>query len=212
MACLAERLVHELATGKEVVWLVTGGSNIPACVGVMETIPGRLTTRLTIILSDERYGPVGHQDSNYQQLLNAHFEPGQANFLPVLMSGLSLEETALRYDETLQQVFANANAVIGQFGIGEDGHIAGILPGSVATVEDDRLAIGYISEPFQRITLSFTALKRVTAAYAFAFGANKHKALHNLYSRNLRTAIQPAQVLKQLPEAYVYNDQVGDTT
>ena len=47
------------------------------------------------------------------------------------------------------------------------------------------------------------------AAYVFAFGADKKPALENLLT-NIDLIVQPAQILKSLPEAYVYNDQVGD--
>jgi 6-phosphogluconolactonase/glucosamine-6-phosphate isomerase/deaminase len=54
--------------------------------------------------------------------------------------------------------------------------------------------------------LTFPALRHITAAYAFAFGNTKQQALSTLKDRSVPPREQPAQILKQLPEAYVYSD------
>ena len=212
IASLAERLVHELAAGKRVLWLVCGGSNIPASVEVMGSISPELSRGLAVTLTDERYGEVGHQDSNWAQLMQAGFTPNNAIMLPVLQPGLSLDQTVSRYAQMIETGLESADCVIAQIGMGEDGHVAGILPGSAAASEKNALAFGYQGDPFTRLTLTFPALQKINAAYVFAFGDNKKTALKNLAQKKLALAKQPAQVLKQLPEAYVYNDQVGEET
>jgi 6-phosphogluconolactonase/glucosamine-6-phosphate isomerase/deaminase len=112
---------------------------------------------------------------------------------------------------TVLQAFSDNKVVIAQLGIGPDGHTAGILPNSVATEPNSRLVVNYVADPYKRLTLSFTALKKVTVAYVLAFGSNKMDALIALQSQNLSLSEQPAQILKQLNEAYVYNDQVGES-
>ena len=209
VANLAERLVHQLASGKQVLWLVSGGSNIPASVEVADNISVKLSKHLTILPADERYGPVGHADSNLAQLFEAGLEPGQAQVLAVLQAGLSFEQTIRHYNQLAVQAFQRADYILGQFGIGDDGHIAGILPDSPAASEETALAVGYEGPDFRRLTLTFPAIKQVDVAFTFAFGTIKHKALESLARRNLPLSQQPAQVLKQLPEAYMYNDQVG---
>lgn len=209
-ADLAERLVHELSTGRNVLWLVCGGSNIKASVNIMGNIPAELSKHLSVMLADERYGKVGHLNSNWEQLLRAGFDPQNAQVLPVLQEGLSLEATTLSYEKLAEWAIADADCVIAQLGIGDDGHIAGILPGSSAASEQDKLVVGYRSKPYDRITLSFAALKSVDVICAFAFGEAKHQALSTLQSEQLELAVQPAQILKQVPEAYLYNDQIGD--
>lgn len=206
---LRDRLGRELEDGKHVVWLVPGGSNIPLSVAVMAQLPEVATGNLTILLSDERYGNPGHADSNAHQLEQAGFTAKRARFVPVLQESMSIEDTCKQYGSAFQEASQKADVIIGQFGMGADGHIAGVLPGSPAIQSAD-MAASYATPTFTRITLTPKALQSVTAAYIFAFGAEKCAALKNLQTRTLNLDEQPAQLLKQLPEAYAYNDQIGD--
>lgn len=210
VADLTERLVRELAEGKHVLWLTSGGSNIPASVQVMDNIPAEMKQNLSVMPADERYGQPGHDDSNWTQLMKAGFKPDKTTLLPVLQDDLSFEQTIENYNKLAEQAFDGHQLVIAQLGIGDDGHIAGILPGSPAAAETSALAVGYQSPPLSRLTLSFAALRRLDAAYTFAFGSTKHQALSTLQSQSLDLSDQPVQILKELGEAYVYSDQVGD--
>lgn len=209
-AHLAQRLIQELTTGKNVLWLVSGGSNIKASVTAMNNISEELSRQLTVMLADERYGDVGHADSNWKQLMDAGFEANYAQMLPVLHDGLNFEKTAETYQKTATWAFADADVVIAQLGIGTDGHIAGILPHSIATEANQTAVVGYEGDDFKRITLTFPALQSCTAVYAFAFGETKRAALSALQLETLPASTQPAQILKQVPEVYIYNDQLGE--
>ncbi|HEX8182139.1 MAG TPA: 6-phosphogluconolactonase [Candidatus Saccharimonadales bacterium] len=204
---LRDRLLKELADGKRVVWLVPGGSNIPLTVAVMAQLPDELTAGLTILLTDERFGPVGHPDSNAHQLDETGFLPKQATVVPVLRDNLSLPETIAHYAAAFTQATGSADVIIGQFGMGADGHIAGILPGSVAVRSAD-MAAGYVAPNFTRITLTPNALRQLTAAYVFAFGSDKRLAMQRLQAETLSLDEQPAQIIKHIPDSYVYNDQI----
>jgi 6-phosphogluconolactonase/glucosamine-6-phosphate isomerase/deaminase len=208
-AALTARLRKELGTGKRVLWLLGGGSNIAASVKVMDAITDEESEKLAIFLTDERYGELDHQDSNARQLREAGFQPKQAIFVPTLASGLSLGETEERYAQALQTAMEHADVIIGQFGMGPDGHIAGILPNSPATTATGWVT-GYEAPPYVRITMTFEALRRITAAYLFVFGASKQEAVSNLQTETLPLEQQPAQILKELPEAYVYSDQLEE--
>ncbi len=100
--------------------------------------------------------------------------------------------------------------MIGQLGIGTDGHIAGILPGSAAAHETSALVAAYDAAPFKRLTVTFQVLRQIDAAFVFAFGKPKRKTLEILKAGSMGTIDQPAGILHELQEAYVYNDQVGE--
>lgn len=204
---MSARLAEHLRAGKRVLWLVCGGSNILAETKIMQSIPIELLENLTVTLTDERYGPVGHKDSNWQQLSSTGFDFSQVKTLPVLENN-ELDATVKRYNETIEQAFAENDIAVAVFGIGADGHIAGILPDSPAA-QATELAAGYDSPPFVRLTLTFPAIKRIDTAYAFAFGESKREALTKLEAEDIDPIQQPSQILKQLPEAYVYSDQIG---
>lgn len=205
---LCDRLVAELKTGQKVLWLVSGGSNIGATVAIMNMLPEDLTSNLSIMLIDERYGRPGHADSNWQQLMQAGFTPKNAHLMPVLLSNSSLEATAMHYNNMAAQAFAENDVAIAQLGIGQDGKIAGILPHSIASKSGQQLAVGYEHEPFDRLTLTCAALEMMDAIYVFVYGESKKDALIKLQNEGLSSEEQPAQFLKQLPEVYLYNDQV----
>lgn len=206
---LSERLNSELARGKKVLWLVCGGSNIPLEVEIMRHIPVNLQSQLTLALTDERYGEFDHPDSNWRQLHEAGFEAGDAQIIPTLAPNLSLEETVENYEHNIVQALAEADFVIAQFGIGADGHIAGTLPRSPA-ITNNTLVIVYDAGQFTRITLTPSALRKIDVAFAFVYGESKLLTLQNLQTKALPLGEQPAQILKELPEVYVYNDQIGD--
>jgi 6-phosphogluconolactonase/glucosamine-6-phosphate isomerase/deaminase len=207
---LARVLINELALGHRVLWLFSGGSNISASIKIMREIPEALSKNLSIMPGDERYGEVGHSDSNWTKLIEAGLEPQQATLLPVLKDGLTFQETGRRFGLMVEETFAANDYIVGQFGIGEDGHIAGILPGSSAAMETASLVVEYEAKDYDRLTLTFPALKRLDATYAFAYGANKHRALEILIDEDLDPSLQPAQILKILPEANLYSDQLND--
>ena len=207
---LYKRIADELHAHKRVLWLLSGGSNIPLSVSIMNKLPAEDLDYLAIALCDERYGTYDHQDSNLHQLLKAGFQARGALTIPILVaSGASLEETKGQYERLIDFAFSRSKVVIAQLGIGEDGHIAGILPNSDATKSKD-MTVAYKSEPFTRISLGFEGLKDVDTAFVFAFGKNKRAALVNLRDKKLSLNKQPAQILKKIPEVYLYNDQLGE--
>ncbi len=207
---LVAALTRALTEHRRVLWIVTGGSNIPVSVAVMKQLPEALTPRLAVMLSDERFGPVGFPDSNLFQLAEAGFEPKRATVVPVLRPGVDFDKTVELYGQAAQTAIEAADCVIAQLGMGPDGHIAGILPGSVATKASKDWTVGFEWSDYTRISLTPFALAKVNQAFLLAFGESRRPMLEDLRSKNLSVAKQPAQLLKKLPEVYVYNDQIGD--
>jgi 6-phosphogluconolactonase/glucosamine-6-phosphate isomerase/deaminase len=208
---LTNKIAHELAAGSKVLWCIPGGSNIPLSVTVLDAVRKQVSKEqlslLTVTLTDERYGPVGHADSNWAQLLAAGFREEGITVIPVLR-GLLLDETVEVWRSYLENAFAHTDVHIAQFGIGSGGHIAGALPHSPA-ISDSVIVCAYESAPFIRITLSTSSIARMGVAYVFAFGPSKEKAMQNLHQRDLSLEEEPAQVLKNILEVYIYSDIVS---
>ena len=194
------------------LWLVPGGSNIPLVVAVMASLSAELTDNLTIGLTDERFGPYNHPDSNWTQLRNAGFDPKRAQVIETLKAGVegSLESTVLSYNSELDTILDEVSSAIGLFGMGVDGHIAGILPNSPATNEASYSTVtGYNATPFNRITISFSAIRRLNSVFLIAMGETKRAQIERLITQEAPLNEQPAQIIKQVSEAYLYNDQLG---
>jgi 6-phosphogluconolactonase/glucosamine-6-phosphate isomerase/deaminase len=214
---ITDDLRQELQLGHKVLWLISGGSNIHTCRQILMDIPAEYSKSLTIMLNDERFGPVGHKDSNWRKFVEDSKEEGtfpqtKAKLVNVLRHGQETFTDGINYYErTAQDSFKASDIIISLLGMGEDGHIAGILPNSPAVSHSSGMVAGYKgSDGHLRMTLTFGALRQVNRAYLFAFGPEKKPALENLQSRELSIEDQPAQVLWDLPEAYVYNDQVEE--
>ncbi len=194
------------------LWLVPGGSNIPLVVAVMTSLSAELTDNLIIGLTDERFGPYNHPDSNWTQLRAAGFDPKRAQIIETLKAGVdsSLESAVLSYNSELDTILDEVSAAIGLFGMGADGHIAGILPNSPATNETSYTTVtGYNATPFNRITISFSAIRRLNSVFLIAMGETKRAQIERLITQEAPLNEQPAQIIKQVSEAYLYNDQLG---
>ncbi|MGC9605616.1 MAG: 6-phosphogluconolactonase [Minisyncoccia bacterium] len=212
-AAVADRIARTLRQGKKVLWFVCGGSNIPISVEILAVIRREVSKRsisnLTVAQTDERYDHVGHPESNWQMLIDAGFNQANLSVLPIL-TGKSVKDTVTDYSRKVEAAMMTSagegDLVIGQFGMGEDGHIAGIMPHSPA-ISDPGPISAYEAGPLVRITVSPAMIERIPVAYAFVFGSPKKEAVRRLREENLSIQDQPAQVLKRLKEAYVYSDQ-----
>lgn len=207
---LISELDLALSQNKPVLWLLTGGSNIAVETRVMAALAPTNFANLTMVLTDERHGEPGHADSNFFQLQQAGFNTRGAIFKDILTPGATLVDCAEAAGLVMKKAFSGAGEVIGFFGMGADGHIAGILPNSPAAVRDEKWMIGYDGGQFRRITLTPFALSHVQTAYVGAFGPEKLTALETLQHTMLPMPEQPAQILRSLPTVYIYNNQIGD--
>ena len=211
---MAARISGALIQGKKVLWLICGGSNIPTAVEAMKSIkhsvPADKLSLLTVGQTDERYGPIGHPDSNWKQMQDDGFDFDGVRFVPILV-GKPLHETVAEYERAIAPIMddtlASGGLIVGHFGMGADGHIAGMLPHTPA-VNDSRAVSGYEGAPFTRVTLTPPSLRKISAAYAFVFGASKRDAVRHLRDQDLSLDEEPAQILKELPDAQLYSDQL----
>lgn len=98
---ISKRLLSVLSSGQPLLWLTSGGSDIPIQKAVMDNLPDDLTTILTIMPVDERVVPYNHADSNTTQLRRAGFNPKHAEWIDILEEDLSPSETINLYKDCL---------------------------------------------------------------------------------------------------------------
>lgn len=194
-------LIQHLERGESVVWLLAGGSTIALEVEVAKKLAQHDTSRLSTLLADERYGPPGRADENYTQLINAGFT------LPIerILSGVSAEETAAAFGVRVEQLLGKADFSLGVFGIGTDGHTAGIKPRS-PSVTSREPAIFYEWDDYERITITPQVIRQLDEAVIYAVGSEKLSTLQTLMNETVPLEIQPAQVLKDIKTATLYTD------
>ena len=207
---LSAQLISGLNAHKKILWLIPGGSNIAAAVAILNIVKKQVDINtlhnLTVTLTDERYGPIGHVDSNWTQLIHAGFDFASVHAIPVL-TGVSLEQTVLNYGMNVKVAMESNDMIIGLFGMGADGHIAGVLPNTLGVTSIDPTC-GYISEKFTRVTMTLDTLKKIHVAYLFAFGESKKGPLNDLKNRDVSLNEQPVQIVKSIKDSFVYQDQI----
>jgi 6-phosphogluconolactonase len=125
--------------------------------------------KIHLFWGDERFVPPDHQDSNFRmarEALIVHVPIPAAQVHPIPTNSASPEEAAALYEATLQSFYGSETLDperplfdVTLLGLGEDGHIASLFPGT--KVLDERGAwvtsiIGVKPEP--RISLTYPAL------------------------------------------------------
>jgi 6-phosphogluconolactonase/glucosamine-6-phosphate isomerase/deaminase len=203
---LSRVISGQLSAGKRVLWLVAGGSSMPVAVAVSKALKssGVSLEKLVMTLTDERYGDVGHADSNWQQLKELDFDLPRATLQPVL-TGKEMDATVADFVSLLETEFQKADYCIALFGIGPDGHTAGILPHSPAVAEP-KSACGYDAGAYKRVTMTPNAIARLDEAVVYAIGEPKWPVLEALET-DLSLDDQPAQALKQVPKCTIFTDK-----
>ncbi|MBI3888703.1 6-phosphogluconolactonase [Candidatus Nomurabacteria bacterium] len=205
---IASSILKQLKSGQHVLFFATGGSSIYICTKISKILreyPDKnLVKNLTVTLTDERYGAVGHLDSNWQQLMDRGFCLPEAKCIPVL-NGEEKDATVREWNNTLNQELMTKGYKIGVFGVGADGHTAGILPESPA-IDSEDFACGYDTPTFSRITITSKTIEKLDEAAVWVQGIGKWPIVENLLKENIPINTQPTQILKKVPLLTIFSD------
>jgi 6-phosphogluconolactonase/glucosamine-6-phosphate isomerase/deaminase len=204
VAYVASTLATKLGEGP-VLWLLSGGSAMEVEVAVADRL-GK-AEGIIAMLMDERFGPVGHRDSNWQQLIEKGFADKGIAVIPTL-GDWDIETTTKKFEHQLISSFRSTKYALGLFGLGADGHTAGILPGSPAVGCED-LAINYRAADFERITITTETIRHLDEVVLYARGESKRQALND-FDREEEWEVMPAQSLWQVPKLTIFNDFRGE--
>ena len=201
---LSTSIIDHVMRGERVLWLVSGGSNIEISVAVAKTLKDIPADTLFISLTDERFGAVGHVYENWQQLFDAGFSVPEATLYRPLI-GKSRRETTEAFDSWLGTQLGQADYSIGLFGIGSDGHTAGIKPGSPSTGAKGWVT-AYTASDFERITMTFDAIRRLDEVVVQTINPDKTPVIIDLLHADIPLDSQPAQVLKFVKKSTLFTD------
>ncbi len=200
---LADTINSHLAAGEKVLWILSGGSGGKVCAEVSKRLTGDLSGLITT-LSDERYVPLNNPDENWKQLTDYGFSvPGALTYRPI--QGKDRAQTAADLGSWMEAQFPQADYKIGLFGMGADGHTAGLKPGTSA-VTATGWATEFTGNDFERITMTFDAIKQLDEIVVQAMGEDKTQALKTLLNEDVALSTQPAQILKSVQKSTLFTD------
>lgn len=201
---IASAINRELRLGKSVLWFISGGSSIPVEILIAQKIKDVQQDKLVVTLTDERYGEIDHKESNWFKLKTGGFDIKGAKIIPFLC-GKDILNTTSDIIQTLTTELEKAPYKIGLFGVGTDGHTAGILPNS-ESVKADYLVYSYDAPPFTRITITPKTILNLDEAFIYAIGESKLEVIKKLKLDDLTVEELPAQILKAIPLLTVFTN------
>lgn len=197
-ARLTVRLVDVQHARRVASLVLTGGSTGIALLEQLRRAPARDAvdwSRVEIFWGDERFLERGHPDRNETQantalLDHVPVDPARVHPMPALdrqrAGGDDPERAAQEYAAELASLASpEDHGPIPRFdvcllGVGEEGHVGSIFPGSPAVYETERSVIAVHNSPKPppvRITLSLPAIRRASEVWLVTTGANKAAAV-----------------------------------
>jgi 6-phosphogluconolactonase len=166
----------------------TGGSTPREAYALLATDAWRPRVpwaRTHVFFGDERCVPPDHPDSNYgmaRDALLAHVAPASVHRLE---GERDPADAAARADADLRAALgAQARLDLVHLGLGEDGHVASLFPGTPAVEERDRWVVAQHVPKLgaHRLTMTFPVFDRAVAVVFLVAGAQKAPALAALLS------------------------------
>jgi 6-phosphogluconolactonase len=144
--------------------------------------------RVHVFWGDERFVPHSDVRSNYrmaQEALLSHvpIEPSKVHPMPT--EGLTPGSAALAYERRLKSFYGAERLDperplfdVTLLGLGEDGHMASLFPGTSALMERERWVVAVTDGPFEpRMTLTYPALESSRLVLFLVAGTAKRTIL-----------------------------------
>ena len=176
-ANIAASLRKDLAEGGRSTVVLSGGTTPAQCFEILSH--NELDwDRVRLAMSDERWVPRDHKDSN-EKLLRESLQRNAAvgaSILSIYQDDLSVDERC----DSLQKQLPQRNFACALLGMGDDGHFASLFPDAdnLQAGLDPKSTRFYIpvrtaSSPHPRVSMTFAALLRSEAILLLFFGAAK---------------------------------------
>lgn len=183
---IADWLAAGLAESERAVFVGTGGSTPGPVYDLLSTLPIPWE-QVSVTLSDERWVPPTSPESNERQLRERLMvgEAAAARFVPLWSDAPTAEDAAEAAELAVEDLFP-ADVVL--LGMGEDGHIASLFPGSPVLEEGlDPLGgslviavpVGAPAPTIERLSLTLYALRQAFLILVLIRGEAKRRIIED---------------------------------
>lgn len=209
---VARRLLGALAAaqadGRVPAIALTGGTiaeQVHAAVARLAETAGVDWSRVDVYWGDERFVPAADAERNAGQARRALLDrvpvdPARVHEVPASDSGVGdVGAAAAAYSATVRQHGSSRFDVV-MLGVGPDGHVASLFPGSAQLDVDDRVAVAVTDSPKpppQRVSLTFGALNRSAEVWFLVSGEGKAEAVARAHAGADRHEVPAAGVRGQ---------------
>jgi len=221
--------ILEREQDNDILLLLAGGSSFAVYDAIS---PQWLSDHVTIAMTDDRFSrELDVNNSHILQATDFYNEAINADSYYIsteVWHEEKPEDLATRFEYGLRQwrkEFPDG-VVIAVFGMGEDGHVCGMIPASdkrfAGTSEDkertfqelfentEKWVVGYSTpnnEYHERITITMPFIRKyVNHAVAFISGEKKRVALDRLSAEEGSLDVTPARILRELKNADIFTD------
>lgn len=205
---------------KPFLFLIGGGSSLE----VLENInPEFIPENLTVAVTDERFTD-DMEDNNFDKLQTTKFyadisEVDSYCINTSVFAGDNIQSHANRFEKNIKDWVADFpdGKIIGLFGIGQDGHTAGIIPNIYTDDEFDRKFNGdsfvevvednSSDAKFRdRVTTTFTFIKKIDFPIFFAKGENKRIAIKKALDSESKLNDTPASIISHIKNSILFTN------
>ena len=185
---LAEHLERRLAEQRRASLIITGGSSPNRCY---EHLAEKHLDwdRVDLVLSDERWVPPDHEDSNERLARRKLAVNGAsaASLLSMSDADSSIEARVDALNVQLKLLPVPFSAAL--LGMGEDGHFASLFPDAQGLKEgldsdnpDFCMAVKTAASPHPRLSLTLSAISRSDAVLLLIFGEAKKAVIEDAFA------------------------------
>ncbi|NBF41646.1 MAG: 6-phosphogluconolactonase [Spirochaetes bacterium] len=214
-AILRERIAECADRAGRATMGVPGGRSV---AGVLETLAGSDAPfdAVDLFFVDERCVPLESEESNFRVVRDALLDPPAGRkaappsdrIHPFICAEDEADLGVGAYEEEFRRAATHLDIAL--LGVGEDGHIASLFPGSPVLTESSRLFVPIDEAPKpppRRMSASPALLTAPeTMVVLLFFGEGKRNALKAFVSKEGSPTECPARLVKDMPDLWVFTD------
>ncbi|MFH2020906.1 MAG: 6-phosphogluconolactonase [archaeon] len=189
-----------LQTKEHLVFGLPGGRSIESIFPLIKDLPWE---RIHVFMVDERLVSIDDMDSNYKLLHDGLFKNmirskriNEKNLHPIRINA-DMDNVVKKYSEELRK-YGGFDIVF--FGVGEDGHIAGLFPNLTIDNESEHYFAFTDSPkpPSGRVTASKKMLLRAKLGVFLFIGKSKKPAYEKFISKDTVIVDCPAKIAQHM--------------
>jgi len=177
-AKVIDQAIRSVISEKEICnVMLTGGNTVVPVYKKWAIISSFPFEQIRFFFSDERCVPYDHSESNYALVMDTLLAKGVPS--GCLVERMEAEKSdreasAKKYEQLLPE---EIDVLL--LGMGEDGHIASLFPGSSALLQDERGVVPATGPkpPYQRLTITPRIIASARLVFLLVTGEKKGKVL-----------------------------------